>query len=160
MTLLKAPLGELAKVVSGGTPKRANPEFFDGDVPWVKIGDMVQGTINSTDESITEAGLKGSSAKLLSAGTLLLSIFASIGRTAVLGCEAACNQAIAGLLIKDDGTVDQRYLEYTAEELASQGRGVAQANISLPILRSHEIPPPPIAEQRRIAAVLDAADAL
>ena len=158
------PLGELADVVSGGTPKRSESSFFDGDIPWVKIGDMLQGTVTSTQESITDLGLSSSSAKLLPAGTLLLSIFATIGRTAVLGIDAATNQAIAGLKVRDSSGVDRhylrRYLEYASEGLANQGRGVAQANINLSILRSHEVPLPPIEEQRRIAAVLDAADAL
>jgi len=158
------PLGDLADVVSGGTPKRSEPAFFGGDIPWVKIGDMLQGTVAHTEESITDAGLNSSSAKLLPAGTLLLSIFATIGRTAILGVDAATNQAIAGLLIKNSSYVNanylRRYLEFAAEGLANQGRGVAQANINLSILRSHLVPVPPIDEQRRIAAILDEADTL
>lgn len=125
---------------------------------------MLQGEIVRTDETITAEGLKASSAKLLPAGTLLLSIFATIGRTAVLRIEAATNQAIAGLRIKDESHVHppylRRYLEFASAGLASQGRGVAQANINLSILRAHEVPLPTIEEQRRIGAVLDAADAL
>ena len=164
MNVPAVPLGELADVVSGGTPKRSEPSFFGGDIPWVKIGDMLQGTVTSTQESITSAGLTGSSAKLLPAGTLLLSIFATIGRTAVLGIDAATNQAIAGLIIRDSSSVHhsylRRYLEFASEGLANQGRGVAQANINLSILRSHAVPMPSIEEQRRIAAVLDTAEAL
>ena len=164
MTVPTVLLGELADVVSGGTPKRSEPSFFGGDIPWVKIGDMLQGTVTSTEESITKAGLTGSSAKLLPAGTLLLSIFATIGRAAVLGIDAATNQAIAGLMIRDSSSVDRnylrRYVEFASEGLANQGRGVAQANINLSILRSHAVPVPSIEKQRRIAAVLDAAEAL
>ncbi len=161
---VSVPLGDLADVVSGGTPKRSDLLNFGGDVPWVKIGDMLQGTVTVTDETITQAGLAGSSAKLLPAGTLLLSIFATIGRTAVLGTEAATNQAIAGITILDPSQVDRdylrRFLERSADALARQGRGVAQANINLSILRALPIPLPPLDTQRRIVAVLDAADAL
>ncbi len=164
MTVATVPLGELADVVSGGTPKRSEPSYFGGDIPWVKIGDMLQGTVASTEESITSAGLAGSSAKLLPAGTLLLSIFATIGRTAVLGVDAATNQAVAGLMIRDSSSVDRnylrRYLEFASDGLANQGRGAAQANINLSILRSHDVPLPPMEQQTRIAAILDAADAL
>lgn len=156
------PLGELAEVVSGGTPRRSEPRFFDGHIPWVKIGDMVQGTVTSTEESITEEGLKASTAKVLPAGTLLLSIFATIGRTAVLTIDAATNQAIAGLLVRDPSRVDgrylRRYLEFASKGLARQGRGVAQANINLSILRAHQIPLPPLGGQQRIAEILDVAD--
>ena len=164
MRAVALPLGELAEVVSGGTPKRSKPEFFGGAIPWVKIGDMLQGTVTDTDECITDAGLDHSSAKILPAGTILLSIFATIGRTAVLGIDAATNQAVAGLRIRDSTSVHpnylRRYLESASPGLAKQGRGVAQANINLSILRAHPVPLPPIEEQRRIAAVLDAAEAL
>ena len=164
MRAVTLPLGELAEVVSGGTPKRSKPEFFGGAIPWVKIGDMLQGTVTDTDECITHAGLDHSSAKILPAGTILLSIFATIGRTAVLGIDAATNQAVAGLRIRDSTSVHpnylRRYLESASPGLAKQGRGVAQANINLSILRAHPVPLPPIEEQRRIAAVLDAAEGL
>ena len=164
MSTVAVPLGELAEVVSGGTPRRSQAEFFGGAIPWVKIGDMLQGTVIHTDEQITRAGLDNSSAKLLPAGTILLSIFATIGRTAVLGVDAATNQAIAGLKIRDSACVHPSYLrcylEFAAPGLARQGRGVAQANINLSILRAHSVPLPPMEEQRRIATMLDAAEAL
>ena len=159
-----ARLDELAAVESGGTPSRSRPDYFGGSIPWVKIGDLHQRRIFSTAESITEAGLASSSAKLLPAGTLLLSIFASIGRTAVLERPAATNQAIAGIRVGRPDAVDAayllRFLESAAPGLAAQGRGAAQPNINLSILRSLRIPLPPLDEQRRIAAILDHADEL
>ena len=164
MTTVEIPLDEIAEVVSGGTPKRSEPAFFGGAIPWVKIGDMLQGTVTQTDERITRAGLASSSAKILPAGTILLSIFATIGRTAVLGIDAATNQAVAGLKIRDFNRVHpsylRRYLESASFGLSRQGRGVAQPNINLSILRAHAVPLPPVEEQRRIAGVLDAAEAL
>ncbi|MCB1256747.1 MAG: restriction endonuclease subunit S [Microthrixaceae bacterium] len=160
----KVALGDVCEIVSGGTPSRKNPEYFGGGVPWVKIGDMLQRDIQRTEEMISTAGLANSSARLLPKGTLLLSIFATIGRVATLGCEAATNQAIAGIVLPEDSPILTsflgRYLESVAIHLASQGRGAAQANINLSILRSLEIPFPPLDEQRRIAAILDKADEL
>ena len=157
-------LGELAKVVTGGTPRRSEPSNFAGSIPWVKIGDMHPREVTQTEESITKAGLEGSSAKLLAAGTLLISIFATIGRTAVLGRDAATNQAIAGIIIKDLDRLDRDYLrgylERAGDGLANQSRGVAQANINLSILRSHAIPLPPMAEQRRFARLVGRVDQL
>ena len=164
MTWDSVKLGDACDVIAGGTPKRSEPRYWDGDIPWVKISDMLQDRITQTGEAITQAGLKGSAAKLLPAGTLLVSIFATIGRTAVLECEAATNQAIVGLIPRDEGQFDHRFLEYSlqqkTEELGRKARGVAQANINGTILKATELPLPPLAEQKRIAGILDAADAL
>jgi type I restriction enzyme S subunit len=148
-------LGSLCDVMSGGTPKRTVDEYWNGEIPWVKISDMLQGEIKHTDESITDKGLRESPARLLEPGTLLLSIFATVGRTAVLVIPAATNQAIVGLRIKAEN-LDQRYLRHyldsQAEALKSKSRGVAQDNINTSILKNLRIPLPPLEEQRRIAA--------
>ena len=157
-------IGDLCKIIAGGTPKRSEARYWGGDIPWVKISDMLQGRITKTEESITEAGLNGSAAKLLPRGTLLVSIFATIGRTAVLEHDACTNQAIVGVIPKKPGKVDNRFLEYALQqktiELNRVARGVAQANINGSVLKATHIPLPPLAEQKRIAAILDAADAL
>ena len=161
---LRSPLGDLADVVSGGTPRRSETSYFDGDIPWVKIGDMLQGRIVKTEECLTRAGLNSSSAKVLPAGTLLFSIFATIGRTAILDIDAATNQAIAGVLIRDSSKMEvqflRRYLEFASAGIANQGRGVAQANINLTMLRSHTVPLPPLERQQRFKGILDEVETL
>ncbi len=164
MSWRSVKLGDTCDVIAGGTPKRSKPSYWSGDIPWVKISDMIEGRIGQTEETITRAGLEGSSAKLLPPGTLLVSIFATIGRTAVLECEAATNQAIVGVIPRQQGQFDDRFLQYSlrrkTQELQRQGRGVAQANISGSMLKATELLVPPLAEQKRIAGILDAADAL
>lgn len=155
----KVKLGDLCNVCSGGTPKRSVPEYWnEGSIPWVKISDISSKFVSSTEEQITEAGLKGSSAKLLAPGTLLYSIFASIGAVGILKIPAATNQAIAGLSIRTD-RIERDYLYHylkSQEALAkSSGRGVAQNNINLTILRGMEIPVPAIDEQRIIVEQLE-----
>ena len=164
MSWTSMKLGDICDVISGGTPKRSEPSYWGGDIPWVKISDMLKGRISQTEETITRAGLGRSSAKLLPPGTLLVSIFATIGRTAVLECEAATNQAIVGVIPRQQGQFDDRFLQYSlrrkTQELQRKGRGVAQANINGSVLKATELPVPPLAEQQRIAEILDAADAL
>ena len=164
MSWSSVKLGDTCDVIAGGTPKRSETSYWGGDIPWVKISDMLEGRISQTEETITRAGLEGSSAKLLPPGTLLVSIFATIGRTAVLECEAATNQAIVGVIPRQQSQFDDRFLQYSlrrkTQELQRQGRGVAQANINGSVLKATELPVPPLAEQQRIAGILDAADAL
>ena len=164
MSWSSVKLGDTCDVIAGGTPKRSEPSYWGGDIPWVKISDMLEGRISQTEETITRAGLRGSTAKLLPPGTLLVSIFATIGRTAVLDCEAATNQAIVGVIPRQHGQFDERFLQYSlrrkTQELQRQGRGVAQANINGSLLKATELPLPPLAVQKRIAGILDAADAL
>ncbi|MDD4928067.1 MAG: restriction endonuclease subunit S [Gallionella sp.] len=164
MTNLGRKLGEVCQILTGGTPSRTKLEYFGGGISWVKITDMLQGTVLLTDESLTEAGIKNSSAKLMPLGTVLISIFATIGRTAVLGIEAATNQAIAGVVPKDNAQLDSQYLKYFLDsqhgELNRLARGVAQPNINQRILKDLDVPLPSLVEQRRIVDILSRADGI
>ena len=107
-----------------------NKEYWEnGTIPWVKIQDIPEeGYVNDTEEKITEKELSNSSAKLLPKGTILFTIFATIGRVGILNIDAATNQAIAGIIPKKD--YDRKYLYWVlrkfGEELAQKGRGGAQ----------------------------------
>ena len=157
-------LGELCTLTAGGTPSRRRDENFGGGIPWVKIGDMSGGSVRSTEESISQSALESSAAKLLHPGTLLISIFATVGRTAILEIEAATNQAIVGIVPRDPQSLDtlflRRYMDFMVSSLVARARGVAQVNVNLSILKSLEIPLPPLPEQRRIASILDELDAI
>lgn len=150
-------LSDISNITAGGTPSRTITSYWNGDIPWVKISDISDKYVNSTEECITQRGLDNSSAKVFSKGTLLYTIFATIGTVGILNIDAATNQAIAGVTFY--GEYDLDYMYYVAvglkDLLVAKGKGMAQMNINQTILKSTPIPIPPLAEQRRIVAKIE-----
>ncbi|EAJ3972205.1 hypothetical protein CYI55_04755 [Campylobacter upsaliensis] len=151
-------LGDICEIVSGGTPSRDKIEYWhNGTIPWVKIADVKNNVVNQTQEFITELGLENSSAKIFKKGTLLYTIFATLGETAILNIDAATNQAIAALIEAYD--YDTKFLMYCLMSMKdyvnSLGRGVAQNNINQTMLKNFTIPLPPLKEQEHITQILD-----
>lgn len=143
---------------SGGTPKRHNKDYYDGEIPWLVIGDLNDGIVTNSKNSITEQGLQNSSAKLIDKGTLLIAMYGSIGKLGIAGFKCSTNQAIAHCSVNTT-LVNSQYLFYylrsRREHLLSIGKGGAQQNISQTVLKAYELPLAPINEQVRIADKLD-----
>jgi type I restriction enzyme S subunit len=156
-------LSEVCKTTSGGTPSRSNADFFNGNIPWVKSGELRDGPIFAAEEKITKSAIANSSAKVFPAGTLLIALYgATVGKLGILQIEAATNQAVCAIF--PNGEVDQNYLFYyllkQREFLVDSRTGGAQPNISQETIRDLPIPLPPLDEQRRIADILSRADRL
>ena len=154
-------LGEVAETKSGGTPNRAKSEYYGGPIPWVKSGELQDGFINQTAETLTEVGLTQSNAKVFPAGTLLVAMYdATAGKVGILGINAATNQAVCAIF-PDKRTMSD-YLFYVfvwrREELLGERYGGAQPNISQIALKSFSLPLPPLVEQQEIARILGAVD--
>lgn len=150
-------LRDVTQMEAGGTPSRTQSCYWNGDIPWVKIGDMNGKFTSQTSEYITQDGLKRSTAKLFPKGTVLYSIFASIGIVSILTIDAATNQAIVG--ISHSKEIDTDYLYYVLTSLKSvvikKQHGMAQMNINQTILNEAPFPLPPLEEQKRIAAKIE-----
>jgi type I restriction enzyme, S subunit len=151
-------LGDICQTTSGGTPLRGTRDYYGGNIPWVKSGELNDGFIDSTEETLTELGLQNSSAKLFTAGTLLIALYgATVGRLGILNMDAATNQAVCAIFASDE--IDRNFLFHyllsKRDELIDISFGGAQPNISQEIIRSIEIPLPPLDEQRRIASRLN-----
>ena len=140
----KLKLGEICEIQAGGTPSRNKKEFWvQGNIPWVKIKDINSKYISKVEEHITELGLQFSSAKLFSRGTILYTIFATIGEVAILDIDAATNQAIAGLHLKSEKVLKEYlyfFLLSIKNRVKNDSRGVAQNNINLTYLKNIEVP--------------------
>jgi len=161
-----AAIGTRHTVVSGGTPSRGNPAFWSGGtIPWVKTTEVDYCVITETEEHITPLGLESSAAKMLPAGTLLMAMYGqgiTRGKVAILGIEAACNQACAAILPKD-GTVLPRYLyhflTWRYDAIRSLAHGGQQQNLNLEIVREMPLTfPQSQDEQCDIVTILDAVD--
>ena len=154
---VECTLGELATVQSGGTPSRGINSYWNGNIPWVKISDIKEMYVVKTAEFITEEGLENSSTRIFPKGTILFTIFATLGKIGILNIDAATNQAIAG--ITPSKAIDDKYLTYALIDLSNSiseyGKGVAQKNINQAILKDTIIPLPPLPEQHRIVSKLD-----
>lgn len=157
-TWLVSKLGDLCFTTSGGTPSRKRDDFYGGNIPWVKSGELSKGLITKTEEYITNEAVKNSSAKVFPTGTLLIALYgATIGKLGFLGVDAATNQAICGIYKND--FLDLNYLYYflyhNKNKLIEQGAGGAQPNISQTILKDLDVSVPPLAEQQRIVAKIE-----
>ncbi len=148
----------IARTVSGGTPNRSISDYFGGDIPWVKSGELNDNYIRETEEKITQLGLKNSSAKIFPKETLLIALYgATAGKTAILKIEASANQAVCAIFPVNDSFDSgflQYYLIYVRPQILNARSGGAQPNISQRVLSSLDVVLPPPPEQRAIAHVL------
>ena len=150
-----------ARVENGGTPRRMEPIYWGGSIPWFKTGELTDGPLLASEETITEEGLSSSSCKLWPIGTILIALYASptVGRLGILEVPAAANQACSALLARPEyGNLFLFYtLLATRERLQQIAVGAAQQNISQQAVRDHKVIVPPAAIAR---AFHDSAEAL
>jgi type I restriction enzyme S subunit len=156
---VKTDLHNVASWGSGGTPSRSHSEYYNGNIPWIKTGDLGPKIITNASEYITDEGIKNSSAKFFSKGSVAIAMYgATIGKTSILGIDATTNQACAvGTPLKSLTTTLFLYYFLLNERNAfiKKGKGGAQPNISQAIIKEHVIYLPPLAEQKIIAEKLD-----
>ena len=136
----RARVADKFDTTSGGTPSRSKPGFFSGNINWVKTQELNERPIFETAEKITEEAIARSSAKLLPAQTLLVSIYGNtnIGRTGLLVFPGSSNQACVALFPKrrkEDWIYAQLWIQQHREQIVGLAQGAAQTNISQKTLR-------------------------
>lgn len=157
-------ISDFCQTGSGGTPSRDVPEYYQGDIPWIKSGDLRENIVTSATEFISCEAIQKSSAKIVPHGAILVAMYgATVGRMALLGIDAATNQAVCNI-VPDASKADTKYVYYAllskVPVFLRSAIGGAQPNISQGLIRSTEIPLPSLPEQKRIAAILDKANAI
>ncbi|WP_435278775.1 restriction endonuclease subunit S [Rhodococcus yananensis] len=159
-------LGDVAKVVGGGTPAKSNPNFYGSGIPWVTPKDMKRWDISGAQIEITEHGLANSAARLVPEGAVLVVVRSGVLKhtlpVAIARIPVAINQDMKALLAGDaiDSDFLGRLIKSRSPEILQWVRATTADNFSVTKLMDMAIPLPPINEQRRIAAILDHADAL
>ncbi len=159
---------DLFQIESGGTPDSTNNEYWDGNIKWTTLVDLPQADfitrIKDTKRTITELGLKNSSAKLIPANSILVSSRATIGRIAINDIELATNQGFKIIVIKNKDKVSNEFvalmitqLKYKMETLAVGGtfKEISKTNFC-----TLEIPLPSLTAQAEIVKRIENEQAL
>lgn len=160
----RSSLGNIFETTSGGTPSRSEADYWDGNVPWITTSLVNSGVITEAVEFISKEGLKNSSAKLFPKGTVLIAMYGqgkTRGQVALLGIEAATNQACAAVLPTKGIEPYFVFLNLAGryEEFRNLSNSGGQENLSQGLIR--EIPfayPLDCEEQRRIVDCLFSLD--
>ena len=132
-----------AKMTSGGTPSRTNNDYWNSkDYPWLKTGEVQNNVIFETEEYISEAGLKNSSAKLIPAGSVVMAMYgATAAQVGYLQCETTTNQACCNMICKSE--IDAAFLYFhflvNQEEIKRLATGGAQENLSQDVISAQPI---------------------
>ena len=152
-------LGDVADIVTGGTPSTRVADYWNnGTVPWLPSGVCQNCDVRIAENFITKQGLQNSAAKLMPPDTVLIALTgATAGKVGYLTFEACGNQSVTGILPSE--TIYPRYLFYLLinrrKVTLADCYGGAQPHISQGYVKDIQIRLIPLAEQKRIAAMLD-----
>lgn len=154
---MKYKLADITTIVMGGTPSTANPDYWNGDILWVTPKDLslLNGAkyIYYTNTHITDCGLKNSSAKIVSVGSVILSTRAPVGYLGIAKFPMATNQGIKALIANEE-IVSNEYLYYLLQtqtiNLEARAGGSTFKELTTESLKNYEIDLPPVSIQHSI----------
>lgn len=160
---MSATLGSLCQFLNGGTPPKSESRYFEGDIPWITSADITSPIVDTARSFITDEAVGASATNKVPTGTVLLVTRTGVGKVAVAGVDLCFSQDITAIL-PDKDRLDTAYLVHflrtKQDYLLSMARGATIKGVTRNVVADLVIPLPPLPEQRRIAAILDQADAL
>lgn len=166
MTAHRVRVGDICDVVGGGTPARDVPDYYGGTIPWVTPKDMKRWEIRESQVNITQAGLENSATRLVPPNAVLVVVRSGVLKhtipVAMSRASVAINQDMKALLCAEHVHPDYvaRFIKERSPVILSWVRATTADNFPIDKLKALTIPLPPLPEQRRIAEILDKADAL
>ena len=156
-------LGDNANMNSGGTPDSSTPEYYGGNIPFLSISDITSAGkyIGRTEKTITEKGLRNSSARIFPIKTIMYAMYASLGKCGIANIPLSCSQAILG--IRPSKNVDMEFLyyilSYIEDAVKELGQTGTQTNLSKQLVQALELYiPTDTEEQQTIATILSDID--
>jgi type I restriction enzyme, S subunit len=157
-------IAEIAMVKTGGTPRKDEPSYWGGSIPWMASGDIHQKRVKYVEGRITEKGFNQSNARMLPAGTVMIALNGqgkTRGTVAILETPLTCNQSLAGI-IPDSSYLDSNYLFYNLESRYKEIRNITgddtRTGLNLKLISDIHISIPPIPKQRKIVDILMSVD--
>ena len=153
-------LGDYISLVGGGTPSKEIDAYWEGDIPWASVKDFKSDFISSTVDRITQEGLRNSATRIIPKGTLLIATRMAVGKVAFAQMDVAINQDLKAITC-NPGLYNKflfYFLKSKSEYFERVSSGATVQGIKINHIVDIEIPLPPLATQKRIAAILDAAD--
>lgn len=147
-----------SNVFAGGTPSTKHKEYYDGDIPWIRSGEIDFNVITSAERNITEAGYENSSAKLIRKGSVVMAMTgATVAKTAIVEFETSANQSVCAIET-DESVANYKFVYYSLAKdyfkIKSSAQG-ALTSLNLAMIKQIRIPVPSVAEQTRIVSILD-----
>ena len=159
-----ARISSIFKTTSGGTPDKGHSDYYtNGNIPWLRSGELDRQYITGTELMISQKGMENSSAKLFPVNTVAVAMYgATVGQASILKIETTTNQAICGLFPNNIIVPEFLYYFFLAkrEDYLGMAFGSGQPNISQDVIKRTLIPIPPFEEQKKIAQQTDAIVAL
>lgn len=154
-------LGEVCNIIGGGTPSKANPKYYTGNIPWATVRDMKNGILDVTEFKISDEAVKKSATNIIPSGNVVIATRVGLGKVCKINNDTAINQDLKGIVPIDLKrlTVDFLFLWFKliSQSIVKEGTGATVQGVKLPFIKSLEIPIPPLPEQQRIVAILDEA---
>lgn len=153
---------DLCNIGSGGTPSRSHQHYYNGNIPWIKTGEVIDDIILNTEEHISQEAINNSSAKIYPQGSLIIAMYGqgnTRGRTAKLGIDATTNQACAVLFNINNDIVITNYLWYYLQtqyhNLRSMASGNNQPNLNADKIKNYNVIIPPLPIQEEIVEYIE-----
>ena len=154
-------IGEIGVLTSGGTPSRAKPEYFEGDIRWYSAGELNSLYLPDSVEHISETALQQSSAKLFNKGTLMIGMYDTAAfKMGILTEDSSSNQACANLNPKRGYNIVWLYYLFDIMKpiFLQERQGVRQKNLSLSKIKEFEVPFAPFELQNQFATFVEQTD--